>query len=271
MTEAFDPQTIARRFVQARLSGDAITEYPGLAPQGPQQAYACQEAAIGLWPDQVAGWKVGRIPAPFDREYGADRLAGPIFTRHVWAAEAGGPVPFPVIEGGFSAVEAEFVFRLLADAPVDKPDWSREEALALDWEVLLGVEIAGSPFAGINDLGPGVTISDFGNNAGVILGETFSDWRAQMDSVACEAFIDGRSVGRGAAPGLPGGPMEGVRFLLENCARRGRPLRAGQLVSSGALTGVHRIGAGQPSRLVFGDLGEIQCLGVPARPEAVST
>jgi 2-keto-4-pentenoate hydratase len=167
-------------------------------------------------------------------------------------------------------VEAEFVFRLRADAPADKLDWTREEAEALDWEVLLGVEIAGSPFPGINDLGPGVTISDFGNNAGVILGPVFTDWRERMDEVRCEAFIDGRSVGQGSAPGLPGGPLEGVRFLLENSARRGRPLRAGQLVSSGALTGVHRISAGQPARLVFGALGAIECVGEPAGPELVA-
>ena len=52
---------------------------------------------------------------------------------------------------------------------------------------------------------------------------------------------------------------EGVRFLLQNAARRGRPLREGQIVSSGAVTGVHQIRARQEARLVFEGVGEIRC------------
>jgi 2-keto-4-pentenoate hydratase len=253
----FDPTVVAQRFVAARLERRSLPEYPGPLPSGAEQAYACQDAAIGLYPEAVAGWKVGRIPAPKIAEYGTDRLAGPVFKSAVWPADASGVTRFQVFPGGFAAVEAEFVFRLLEDAPADKLEWTREEAAALPWAVHMGVEIAGSPFAGINDLGPAVTISDFGNNAGVILGPVLD--RA-LDQIACETFIDGTSVGRGVPSGLPGGPLEGVRFLLENAARRGRPLRAGQIVSSGAVTGVHQIRAGQEARLVFEGVGEIRCV-----------
>lgn len=263
----FEPSLAARSFVQARLAGVSLPAYPGPLPNGPADAYACQEAALGLWPDEVAGWKVGRIGAAA-AEYGGDRLAGPVFRRNVWEAQPGAPTSFPVIEGGFAAVEAEFVFVLRTDAPADKLNWTREEAAALDWELRLGVEIAGSPLAAINDLGPAVTISDFGNNAGLIVGPELPGGLGAIDTLRCEAIIDGRSVGAGSATDLPGGPLEGVRFLLAHVARHGRSLRVGQMVSSGALTGVHRIHAGQAAEIRFGEVAVLTARAVSASPEA---
>ena len=57
--------------------------------------------------------------------------------------------------------------------------------------------------------------------------------------------IDGKQVGQASAAGIPGGPIESVRFLLGHLAQRRRPLRAGDWVSTGAITGVHRVFPGQ--------------------------
>jgi 2-keto-4-pentenoate hydratase len=42
------------------------------------------------------------------------------------------------------------------------------------------------------------------------------------------------------------------------------PLKAGQLVSTGATTGVHDIRAGQSASAMFGGVGEIRCRAVRA-------
>ncbi|MDX1293297.1 MAG: hypothetical protein R3265_10835, partial [Hyphomonas sp.] len=57
--------------------------------------------------------------------------------------------------------------------------------------------------------------------------------------------IDGESVGQGVATSIPGGPVESLRFMLENAARRGMPLKKGMAVSTGAVTGVHVARVGQ--------------------------
>ncbi len=166
--------------------------------------------------------------------------------------------------GGFAAVETEFVVRVGVDADPDKTSYFLDEALALVGDVHIGVEIAGSPMAAINDIGPLAVASDFGNNAGLILGPVIADWRAALDGIEIESCIDGALVGQGRASSLPGGPMASLRFLAEHCARRGRPLTAGQLISTGAATGVHDIRAGQSARLVFSGAGEILCRAVSA-------
>jgi 2-keto-4-pentenoate hydratase len=257
---------IAARFVRARLDATALAEFPGPLPPDRPSAYACQEAAIALWPDVIDGWKVGR-PAPGQEiAFGADRLAGPIFRRAVRTAE--GVMDAPFIEGGFAAVEAEFVLRLGRDAPAGKTDWVADDAAQLVGAMHIGVEMAGSPLALINALGPTVTVSDFGNNAGLLVGPAIADWCARgMDALTCETFIDDRSVGRGAASSSPGGPLDALCWLLGHCARRGRPLKAGQLVSTGAATGVHEISIGQSARMSFGADGEILCRAVKATPQ----
>ena len=105
----------------------------------------------------------------------------------------------------------------------------------------MGVEFAASPLATINVLGPRVVASDFGNNAGLILGPVFPGWRQRPDEVpACEAYVEGKLVGRGTTASVPGGPATSLAFLLGAAARRGRPLKAGQLVTTGAASGSTR-------------------------------
>jgi 2-keto-4-pentenoate hydratase len=257
---------IARAFVDARRNGRALTTYPGEEPESLDAAYAIQDEAIAAWPDRIAGWKLGRINAPHDARFGAGRLAGPIFSRAVWTAGAI-PTRFGVIDGGFAAVEAEYVLELGESAP-DRSGWTAADVGSLVSRVFTGVEIAGSPFAGINHHGPAVTASDFGNNAGLILGAEIAGWRDRLGGMTCTMSINGAVVGRGGAASIPGGPLDSLAFLLNLLHRRGRRLEAGQLVSTGAATGVHDIVAGQRAVADFGEDGRIEGVAVPAGGEA---
>jgi 2-keto-4-pentenoate hydratase len=264
-TPAFEAaEAIAARFVASRQAATPLADYPGPIPPDRASAYACQDAAIALWPDEIAGWKIGR-PAPgTEAAFGDTRIAGPIFRRAVIRAHDVAQAAF--IEGGFAAVEGEFVLVLGRDAPADKTDWTEAEAQALVGAAHIGVELAGSPFAGVNALGPTVTVSDFGNNAGLILGPMIPGWRGRrLGDLTCEMVIEGKSVGRADAGSVLGGPVGALVFLLGHCARTGRPLKAGQLVSTGAVTGVHEIQIGQSARADFGDLGAIDCVAVRAK------
>lgn len=255
---------IAAALVSARRDRRALDAFPGPMPASMAEAYRIQDAGISIWDDDVAGWKIGLVGAHLRDALKAERLAGPIFSRDVRTAEPGAAVEFPVFSGGFAAVEGEFVFRMGADAPAGKTNWTDDEAAALVEAVHIGVETAGSPMRMINDLGPTVVSSDFGNNFGVIVGGAIDNWRARMDGIEVSTEIEGQVVGTGGALALPGGPLAGLCFLLTHLAERGRPLRKGQLVSSGAITGVHDILAGQSSVIAFEGCGAIACRAVPA-------
>jgi 2-keto-4-pentenoate hydratase len=266
-TTATTQGDVARAFVAARLAARALAAYPGPVPATLAEGYAIQDLAIGLYPDRIAGWKVGRVPPDLQAQLGDERIAGPTFQRALLTPAPGETVALPVIAGGFAAVEAEFVYRLARDAPVGKAVWTPAEALELVGSLHIGVEFAGSPLQTINDLGSTVVASDFGNNAALVVGAEIPGWRDRSDaSLTCQSFIDGALAGSGSAASVPGGPAPALAFLLGHCATRGRPLTAGQYVTTGAATGIHEISAGQAARVSFGEFGEILCVAEIARP-----
>ena len=168
-------RNVARAFVEARRRGSALPDYPGTLPTSLAEAYAVQDAALGLADDRVAGWKVGKVAPPID---GIDRLAGPIFAAAVVAAAAE-PVGMPVFAGGFAAAEAEFMLRIGTAPDPAKTEYTMVEAAALIDAVHVGIEIASSPFPGINAHGAPVTVSDFGNNNGLVVGAAIEHWQAR--------------------------------------------------------------------------------------------
>jgi 2-keto-4-pentenoate hydratase len=269
MTMAFDADAIAARFVDARRTARALADFPGTIPPDLEHAYRVQDAAIARWPGRIVGWKVGFI-APERRDASGDeRLLGPVFEDGLRALDADAEIAFPVFEGGFAAVEAEFAFRLAADAPSAQTQWSPEQAAAIAGTLHVAIETAGSPLATINVLGPIVVVSDFGNNAGLILGPAIADWRQRrFDDLACATFIDDREVGRGSAASLPGGPLAALAFALARNARRGRALKAGDLVTTGAATGIHDIRAGQHAEIRFDTGIALRCRAHAAKGEA---
>ena len=267
---AFDAKGVAAEFVKARRSAGSFTNYPGTPPPDLDSAYRCQDEAIALWDDTVAGWKVGWIPEPLSQKFGEHRLVGPIFGRSVQRSNGGAPVEVPIFARGFAAIEAEFVFQLSKDAPANVADWTAETARRFVRTMFVGIEIASSPLANINDYGPAVIASDFGNNAGLLLGAEVTDWQTRsLESLNCESRIDGAVVGRGNAAAVSGGPLAALAFALRCNARRGRPLRAGEFVSTGAATGVHSIAAGQAAEAVFTGIGNLRCIAVPMTPVAM--
>jgi len=258
-------ERISEAFTRARRTATALDTYPGELPETLEAAYACQEAAIARWPDAVAGWKVARIAPALLARFPEGRLIGPTFAHNVQRAAGTGAVDCEVFQGGFAAVETEVVILVGADAPAGKIAWTVDEAREYVGEMRIGVEIASSPLATLNDLGPTAVISDFGNNWGIIVGAApIADWRTRRTPIECETFIDGVSVGRRGVS-IEEGPLAALAFTLSKAAARGRPLERGAVITTGMITGVHDVHVGQRSRHVFDGYGEVHARIVRAR------
>jgi 2-keto-4-pentenoate hydratase len=248
---------VASAFVEARRAGRALSAYPGERPGDLASAYAIQDRALALWQREIGGWKVGRIGPPDDASLGADRLVGPVFADSIVEAGAGDEPSVPVFAGGFAAAEAEFMLRL---APPPGATVPTSNAAAAEWvdAMRIGIEIASSPYSGINSDGACVTISDHGNNAGLVLGPQVDRvlW-TDLDRIQVSLAVDGRIVGRATTATMLDGPFGAVRFLLANLQERGIAPVAGWWVSSGAITGVHEIGPGAALEAVFAGIGPV--------------
>ena len=252
-------QSVAASFVSARREARVLPSFPGIQPTDLAQAYRIQDAAIALDGRAVIGWKVGRINPPLDAELGANRLSGPIFADTVIAADPGRVPEMPVFAGGFAAAEAEILLHVACGWGGTLPRDDTETRAIVD-EIRLGIEIASSPYPGINTDGPTVTASDFGNNAGLVLGPVLGGWeQTDLCAITVRTEIDGELVGEATAATMLDGPFGAVRFLLANLTDRGFDLSDGLWVSSGAITGVHPVVPGQQVSASFGSHGEVSC------------
>jgi 2-keto-4-pentenoate hydratase len=224
-----------------------LAEYPGPFPGTLHEAYAIQLEAISLLDRPVRGWKVARLRPDVANAWDEERIAGPVFD--LWKPD-GVESAVPVIERGYAAAEAEF--QLQIGTIPERSSSTLDEAIDAIAAVAIGIEAAGSPYADINAHGPAVTVSDFGNNAGLVIGSPVAG-----DALSCmvSSLLNDTIVGTGAAAG----PLESARFLFETAARYGLPLSPGQWISAGAITGAHQVQPGDRFEARFGDDGVVAC------------
>ncbi|MET1755735.1 2-keto-4-pentenoate hydratase [Novosphingobium sp. RD2P27] len=246
---------LARALVEARRTARSLAEWPGTLPDTLEDAYAVQLAAIALWDDDIAGWKVGRLSPDLEARYGVDRFLGPVFAADI--AVAAETAAFAMFAGGSAAFEAEYVAFVGLDGE-GEPTIAR---------VTTGIEVASSPVLPLPRLGSLVSVADLGNNAGQIIGAPVPVERlADPDAIGCETQVGDQAKVAKCASALPGGPLTAFAFAVRQAETLGMPLREGQFVSTGAVTGMHAVEPGQRCTADFGEFGRIVCEIVARAP-----
>ena len=103
---------ISKRLVGARANAEALADFPGQLPESLVDAYTIQTASIARWSRGIGGWKVGMVPESYRNSLAAERLAGPIFDDSIFRIEAESKRTMQIFDGGFAAIEAEFVLEV---------------------------------------------------------------------------------------------------------------------------------------------------------------
>lgn len=255
----------AYELVDARMRASRLTQFPGSLPADLSAAYDLQEAAIRIAGQQIVGWKVAMIRPELRTTLGAERFAGPILSGFAHEVRGSKPIEATVYETGFSAVEAEFIFRLDQDLPESAEACSIDTLAGAIGSMHAGAEIVSSPIPAAIELGPLALIPDLGANAGCVVGAEISDWRNRLATeMRTKTSVNGSVVGEGSAGNIPGGPLAALDFLARQLASRGRKLRRGDLVLTGMTTGIHEIAPGDTVSIEFPGIAEIT-ISVTAR------
>lgn len=257
MAAIFD---ISESFISARRTARPLDSFPGEVPQTLESAYEVQTRSIAYWDEPLIGFKVGGIPEKWRPQYPSEWLAGAIFPSNLYRVESGGSVEVGVFEGGFAAYEPELIFELWGLQELigrAEPIVDLDEAKAFVDRVFIGAEIASSPLATLNALGPASIISDFGNNIAAVIGpEIDRKWLNCIDKIDCALSIDETFVRRSTPKSDESGPLGALRFLL-NHLRCGapQPLNGTAYLCSGAITGVHPAAIGTTGHFNYSALG----------------
>jgi 2-keto-4-pentenoate hydratase len=258
-----NPKIIANALGMARRSGRSLDEFPIALPDGLPDAYQIQELEIQNL-GKLEGWKIAAIKPELRERHGAVRLAGPIIRLIDARLLGNSSAEVPVIVGGLAAVEAEFAVLIGEDLPIRSSPYSEAELADAVSSLHIAIEIAGSPLANLSDLGPTAVAADHGNNVAVIVGNEIADWRQRpLDTLITRTTINGEVVGEGSAARLDGGPLGALAYLVSHLSSRGRFLKAGDWVSTGATTGMHKVMPGSDAIVEFGSAGRISVRIIP--------
>jgi 2-keto-4-pentenoate hydratase len=240
--EAID--SAAKLLLDARRRSTPLDALPeACRPASEADAYAIQDA-VARQLGQLRGWKVG-APTP-----DAAASFGPIFT----LVEA--PARFPSAEHRLFGVEAEIAFRFGRDLP---GGGARDLVLGAVAGVHLAIEIVESRFKDPRGVAPLSALADNIGNGALVLGPALRQWQGlDLARPPSRVVIDGVEVGRCTTGNTGGDPIRLLVALVDHAAARGKPIAAGQVVTTGATTGMHFAKPGSLVVADFGDWGQVE-------------
>ncbi|MCX5257852.1 fumarylacetoacetate hydrolase family protein [Streptomyces canus] len=223
----------------ARLREAAATGTPGPPVReliGRDDAVAAYAVQLRLSAERIAagatvvGRKIGLTSAAVQQQLGVDQPDFGILYDDM-AYSGGDTVPYDSVLQ--PRVEAEVAF-VLKDDPADGPLDAEQVRAAIDYAVP-ALEICGSRVANW-DISFGDTVADNASAGAYVLGplrRTLAE--AEPKEVGMEMTIDGEVVSTGSGEACLGDPINAVVWLARQAREFGEPLRAGQVVLSGAL------------------------------------
>lgn len=206
----------------------------------------------------VSGRKIGLTSPAVQQQLGVDQPDfGILFDDMAFAN--GDQVPIGALLQ--PKVEAEVAFILaadLADGPLD--DAQVREAVAA---VVPALEIVDSRIANW-DITFVDTVADNGSSALYVLGDARRTL-AEVNpvDVTMTMAADGRQVSAGNGAACLGDPLAALAWLARTARDLGDPLRAGEVVLSGALGPMHPLTVGEQVRAEITGLGTVSASFIP--------
>ncbi len=255
----FDVACAADALAQARAAARLVAGLPPDAvPRTMDEAYRVQ-AEIARRCGGYRGWKVGSLTPEARAAAGIDRPTGArLLTPFVHVA----PVRLSHARFVTPTLECELAFELAADLPPRAAAYSADEVIAATGAMRLAIEVADSrlpprPPTPLN-------IADAAANGAFVVGPAVRSWRS-MDRGAIEAVlrIGGQEVARGTGAKILGDPLRALVLLANNPPPHGPGLRRGDIVTTGSMTGMTPVAAGDAAVAEFGFLGTLEVSFAP--------
>lgn len=219
-----------------------------LRPRSEAEAYAVQDAvARALGP--VIGWKVG-ASAPDAEPACAPLLAGTIHES---------PARLDAQAFALRGIEAEIAFRFGAAPERSETGFDRDSVLGAIATAHPAIEVCESRFHDHSAIDPLTKLADNNLNGALVLGPAWADWR-RLEAAAqpVAVTIDEREIAARRGGNAAGDLFRLLVWLAEHLARRGRPLRAGDIVTTGSWTGMHVAGTAKRVGVSFPGVGDAE-------------
>lgn len=213
------------------------------------------ERRLGWTP---AGWKVGAASMEVRR---AENIPSPspgrIFSRTVFDSPA---ALEPELFVNYRLCECEFAFELGADFPVRDEPYSEDEVRAGIATLAPVIEIGDSVFTDWYSLsGYFGGMYDNGGSAALVVGPHTVDWASiDLPNAGLDLYVNGYYIKSGTGVEAMGHPITSLTWMLNWVRERGRPVRRGEIVSTGTCTAHCFVARGDLVSVDFGELGLVE-------------
>lgn len=216
-------------------------------PRNVKDAYLVQEGVLRRLSGgrRPTAWKVSPV------RDGSDPLASPVPPACVYAS----PATMHAGERLLLGVECEIAFRFQSAPRVERTE--AHDPLESIGEAVVLMELCETRLANWSEASPMWRLADFQSHGAFIVGSGRSDWRAiDYAHQEAELRIDGRAATRTVGGHATRDLESLVAWTVRHCARRGMPLAAGDIVTTGTWTGLMAVRPVEELVAFFPGIGE---------------
>ena len=205
---------------------------------------------------EVGGWKIAAMKEELQREL---RTNSPIYGRVYAPLIKPSPVSVEHARQCSPIPEVEYQARLGADLPPRAKPYSVDEVTEAVASLHPGLELAECRFVHDASFPPlPAILADGAGSGSIAYGPAIADWKTrdiagQEVTLVCNGIVRRK----GSAGAALDHPMVPLTWLANELSRTGIGLKAGQMVSTGTLTGMLRPKAGETYVADFGAFGSV--------------
>jgi 2-keto-4-pentenoate hydratase len=250
---AISLEDTASRLRAAYMSGPIAPLRGVLDPVDAAGAYEVQAINTRFWQAagrRIVGRKAGLTAKAVQAQLGVDQPDFGVLFDDMRVADGGRLDPARALQ---PKAEAEIALVLGADLP--DPETTREQVAAAVATVHAAIEIVDSRIADWA-ITFADTVADNGSSAFFILAEQGHPLAGlDLYTAGMVLEVDGQIASLGAGAAALGHPLEAAAWLARTLAARGEPLKAGDILLTGALGPMVTLTAGNQVRAVVGGIG----------------
>ena len=229
---------------------------PALLPADRDAAYRIAGLVAEELGQEVVGWKIAAAKAEMQRQLRTDApIYGRVYAPHVQPS----PVAVEHARQCSPIPEIEYMARLGVDLPPRAAAYTIDDVGAAVAALHPGIELAECRFVHDDRFPPLVAVLADGAGGGTLChGPAIEDWR-RRDIAGQEVVLSCNGVARrrGTAGEALDHPLVPLTWLANELSRTGVGMKAGQMVSTGTLTGMLRPRAGETYVADFGPFGTV--------------
>lgn len=254
-------EAVARRIYEANVQREQFQPLRG--PDEPEtlcEAYDIQDALYRIMQTEanagpIAGHKIAVTSPDIQKLCGVDQpVYGSIFAATIHHS------PHVANHADFIriGVEFEIALEIGEDVPMHAAPFNAETISRFVASAMPAFELIEDRNADYSDLDAKSILTDRCWCGGVVLGEAVTDWRhIELGNLTGTVTLNGESLDSGNTGNALGHPLNGLAWVTNHLAGRGRHLKAGEIVMTGSALKTRFSAPGDGYTYTVQDLGEV--------------